>query len=170
LKAIPVFLVAFFMVCASATGAEPLGVAMLSTLGMLVALLLSCFVPWSPGKEARRSDRAVGWIVLVCSVLVYGSVLKTDWPLHLSFRMVRSDLARLASTAKAGQKKTERIEIGPFSVQEVDATSYGGIVCLWTDLDPTGRTGLLYAPNQNVPTYPWSKVRLANDWWLLSED
>lgn len=170
MKAVPIAVVALLAVLYSATGTEPISVALCSAAGMIVACFVAWLLPWSLPRVNRPLDRRVGWFVIGLCLLMQVSVATSAWPLRLAFKLSRPDLERTANGLRTGKPFGGPHMVGCFMIRSVDIDDRPGVVSLWIDLDPTGRTGLLNGRPEDMPQYPWSKFTLGDRWYLLSED
>jgi hypothetical protein len=82
--------------------------------------------------------------------------------------MSRGAFDAIAQRVRAGeQMKPQRIGLVTIRKAEV---YYNGIVCLWTDLNPSGYTGFVQCAPDSMPFNLWSMIRLDARWQFISED
>jgi hypothetical protein len=155
-----------------ATGAVSLllmedSIVFLSSIVTGLAALISSPVFLFP---ARRSRRALA-VTLVGLVLCLGgiaSIARWHWPLRLSFLASESSLEEMATATRGGESLADK-RIGLFRIHRAEVGPHG-IVCLWLDLDPAGRTGLVQTSPEDLPFNLWSAISLSDRWQLISED
>ena len=119
---------------------------------------------------ARRSRRARA-IILASLVLCLGgiaSIARWHWPLRLAFLASESSLEEMATATRRGESPADQ-RIGIFRILRAEVGPRG-IVCLWLDLDPEGRTGLVQTSPEDLPFNLWSVISLSDRWQLISED
>ena len=102
-------------------------------------------------------------------LLVIASVAVTHWPLRAAYVLSRPALDALGARVSSGERVPEPIRAGLFIVRAAEL-SRGRIVCLWTDLNPSGRIGFVRHPPNHVPFNLWSQIALDDDWQFISED
>lgn len=103
------------------------------------------------------------------------SVLLTDWPLRAVFACRRDQFDRIAARVLSGEKISEPFFIGPFLILKATWAENGNpVVCLWTDLAPSGHTGFVRSapgqPSAEQLLNLWSDRRLDATWRFVSED
>lgn len=119
---------------------------------------------------ARRSRRALT-ITLVSLVLCLGgiaSIARWDWPLRLAFLASESSLEEMVIATRGGESLADQ-RIGLFRIRRAEVGPRG-IVCLWLDLEPAGRTGLVQTSPEGLPFNLWSVISLSDRWQLISEN
>jgi hypothetical protein len=119
---------------------------------------------------ARRSRRALA-LILAGLVLCLGGIASIawwDWPLRLAFRAAESSLEETATAAHGGESLADE-RVGLFLIRRAEVGPRG-IVCLWLDLDPAGRTGLVQTSPDDLPFNLWSVISLSDRWQLIAED
>ena len=115
---------------------------------------------------ARKISTIIG---LICLTL-FISVPITHWPLRLAFKLSRPSFDRIANSLRAGSKFPQPVRVGFFRIKKAEVYKLNGKVCLWTDLDPGGKTGFTQCPPNYVPFNLWSMIELDKDWQFVSED
>lgn len=110
--------------------------------------------------------RALTWLAACCIVLWVGA---TQWPARLAFNCVRSQYQSLADRAAAGEAVALPFAIGWSRILAVE--HQGEMVFLWTDLCPSGRTGVARCSDDHAQSRRyWSSYRLAEGWHVVAED
>jgi hypothetical protein len=168
LATLPIWVAAILTIYFSSVGTEPIALGYISVVGMVVVIAVTGFL-WTIGFCTPTSLPRTS-ASLLASLTIWLTAVLFQWPLRVSFTIVEPTLERMAISAKAGSKITIPQQIGLFSVKEVEAVTYDGPICFWTDLAAGGRTGLIYDPLNRGPKHPWSAVRLNRKWLYLSED
>jgi hypothetical protein len=110
--------------------------------------------------------RAVGGFIITIVLIV--SVALWHWPFRAAYALSRPALERAATEVRAGHSFEGR-RVGVFLVRRAEV-SRTGIVCLWVDTNPSGRTGFVQTPPQYVPFNLWSQISLDAQWQFISED
>jgi hypothetical protein len=89
--------------------------------------------------------------------------------LRAAYLLSRPTLDRVAEDVRAGQHVTRPTRVGLFTIVEAEVNRHG-IVCLWVDPNPTGKTGFVQCGPDYVPFNLWSMVRLDDRWQFIAED
>ena len=105
--------------------------------------------------------------ILTIGVLV--SIAATNWPLRIAYAVSSSSLDRAAQQIRNGQTITTPCMVGVFRIANAEL-HYNNTICLWTDCDPSGKTGFVQCGPDNPPFNLWSHTRLSNSWQFISED
>jgi hypothetical protein len=150
-----------------ATGAEPflssLVAVLLGFASASVSVVSALWLRWR--KQRSAVVLAVGGVLTVMLLSTFG----TYWPLHASFLLAHQRLEELAARVGAGKTVTLPTRAGPFQIRAAEIHE-SGIVCLWTDLAPSGKTGFVRTAPDHVPFNLWSHVPLDERWQYISED
>ncbi len=135
----------------------------LFTLGLLTTSILSF-------RYRSHSGRKFSFLLVALCLVTFVSVPITNWPLRAAFKLCHSSFDKIASSLQAGKTFPNPIQIGFFSIKKAEICTLNGKICLWTNLDPAGKTGFTKCPINNVPFNLWSIIKLDNDWQFISED
>lgn len=163
LYAIPVLLV----IGASAAPMEQKIVILCGALTCAVTLVITCLL-----LGLHRSKQQRPWPVLVGAatcLAIIASVMTVHWPLRGGYYLSRASLDQLAQNVRAGQPFVGPSRIGLFTIVEAEISQHG-IVCLWVNADPSGKTGFVQCNPDYVPFNLWSMVSLDDRWQFISED
>lgn len=114
--------------------------------------------------RSRLVNRAIG----AASLVVLISVPLTHWPLRLAYHISRPKFETIAQVLRSGKTFPKPMQVGPFTIEKAEIDN--GKVCLWTDLDPAGRTGFAKCSPKDVPFNLWSITELDENWQYISED
>jgi hypothetical protein len=168
MKSIPFVLTVLLSLWFSAIGTEPFMLAVASTGAMLLSWLVSLFLPWSRREavtlqRVHSGKRIVGW-----SVLLYVSILVTQWPLRLTFALSRPALEQMAQSLRSGNKLQGPQRAGFFLIREASFKFYPDTVCLWIALEPNGNRGFIQGPSNVMQSA--SHIWLDKRWRLVEED
>lgn len=155
----------------SAQGFDPLFLSIWAVLLWIFGPSL-IFVVWFAARyQEKRKTRLKPANLLayaMCCSLSF-SVAFFNWPLRLNFLLSRPALVHEVQNLTANKTSTSPRWVGGFYVRETVIDS--GSLCLWTDNDPSGRTGLVYMPAGSQPALNlWSDVPLGKNWHAISED
>jgi hypothetical protein len=96
--------------------------------------------------DASATHRRPGflcWALVVVSTLMPAMTISTVWPLRLAFLAYRPSLERLADQVENGQPITSPRAVGPFLFLESGVDPETQTVGLFTDPNPSGRTGFV---------------------------
>ncbi len=126
---------------------------------LLVSLVGSLYLV---GSRARLFLWGAGLAVVI-------SVFVTRWPLHAAYRFSRPAFERTAAELRAGRGASGPRWVGLFRIQRAELDRRD-IVCLWTDLDSSGRTGFVQCGPVDPPFNLWSHTPLDDEWQLIEED
>lgn len=163
LYAIPVLLIIGVSVAPMERIIVVLGGALTCTV-LLVTTWLS--VEFARSKKRRTWPVLVGAFVSLATIV---SVMAVHWPLRAGYFLSRASLDHLAQDVRAGQPFVGPKRVGLFTVVEAEISRHG-IVCLWVDADPEGKTGFVRCGPDHVPFNLWSMVSLDDRWQFISED
>ncbi len=126
-----------------------------------VALPLADFLAAQhEGRLSRGRRMAIGALLLTLTVVL------SDWPFRLVLGLSRPALRRAARAIDSGAKPSS--SLGWFPIRRVEERA--GVTAYWTDLDPSGFSGLVYSPSGSLPFNLWSERALGEGWYFISED
>jgi hypothetical protein len=109
------------------------------------------------------------WAGIGLAWLLTATVVFTRWPIRLGPVLYRSQFQALADGVAAGHPFTTPKRIGPFTFQRGEIER--GFVCLWTDLNPNGRSGYIRGAYGDRALFNvWSIVSTGRGWHFLIED
>jgi hypothetical protein len=158
---------AVLAVGASVALMEQTAVILCGVLAFAVAVVMTCTL-----VGFARSRRQRLWPILVaaaaCLALI-ASVPYAHWPLRAAYFLSRASFERLAQDACSGRPAAGPVRVGLFTVKQVEVNRHG-IVCLWVDTDPAGRTGFVQCGPVHVPFNLWSMIILDDRWQFIAED
>ena len=151
----------------SASGGERAAVEFLALISLAVALAAS-YLLIAHRCYTRRAVLPVVVVPLVCLSIII-STTETHWPLRVTYALSRDAFDEVAQRVRAGEHIATPVRVGLFTVRRVEL-NHLGIVCLWTHPHPSGSTGFVQCPRDDVPFNLWSIVRLDDRWQFISED
>lgn len=163
LYAIPILLI----IGASVAPMEKIIVILGGALTCTVMLVITCLMLGLARAKKQRSWPAVLGAAVSLAIIV--SVMAVHWPLRTGYFLSRCSLDRLAQDVRAGQPFVGPKRVGLFTIVGAE-TSRHGIVCLWVDANPTGKTGFVQCGPDHVPFNLWSMVSLDDRWQFIAED
>jgi hypothetical protein len=138
--------------------------------GVVASAVTVVATSWLLGFARRKQERL--WPVLgagtVC-LAVIASVVIFHWPLRAAYSLSRSALDGVARDVRAGQRVVSPTRVGLFTIVEAEVSRHG-IVCLWVDPHPAGKTGFVQCGPDHVPFNLWSMVCLDDRWQFIAED
>ena len=119
------------------------------------------------GLVSLRSLR--GYLAATAVIAVVLSVAVSNWPLHAAYRLSRPSFEQVAAEVRQGKGFDEPRQVGLFRVARAEL-NHRGVVCLWTDLEPSGYTGFVQCGPEKPPFNIWSHQALDATWQFISED
>jgi hypothetical protein len=160
-------LLAVAAVLVSASGGEQVGIVLLA-IGLSAATsVLGLLLIGYRRHTQRRVLPALAATVLTLAVII--SVAVAHWPLRVTYALSRDSFDAVAQRVRMGEHLTTPFRAGFFTIQRAEL-SHHGIVCLWTQPQPSGSTGFVQCRRDHVPFNLWSMVRLDDRWQFISED
>jgi len=138
-----------------------------SVLACGVTVIIACLLL----RFARQRGQGP-WPMLagcIACLAVTASVAILHWPLRAAYFVSRSFLNSLAQDVRTGQPFAGPTRAGLFTVVGAEV-SRAGNVCLWVDLNPSGRTGFVQCAPDHVPLNLWSMISLDDRWQFIGED
>ena len=121
-------------------------VAFVALVGFALCLAATPTIPRRPDNGRDRRFVAL----VLASLLIIASVAYTPWPLHVAFAHTRSDFEAIARRLESGEHVAGPIRVGVYTVERAELDE--GRACLWTDTNPSGRTGFVRNPRPGVAT------------------
>jgi hypothetical protein len=146
----------------------------LAALGCAIAVgtLYALWGGWIAGWGRRETGTWRGKI-LACSLGLIFATVFTQWPLRAAYFVSRPWLDDAAERLRAGEDFGAPRWVGLFRVlraEDSDRGPEGKVVCLWTDLTPSGYSGLVQHGPDHLPFNLWSSVDLGERWQYIEED
>ena len=157
---------ALALLWASLLPIEPLSLFFWGLIGVLPFIALSAFTIFA-GRKHGFTRLAV--VMVAASVLVAISIVATQWPLRLAFRLSSGRFDAVASTIQNGNSVSTPFWIGPFKIKGAETNAHG-IVCLWTDPTSGDHDGFVRTSPDFLPFNLWSSIRLTDKWQYITED
>lgn len=161
------FVLAATGVLQSALGGERSTVWALSLLLTLALVVVTAQLVADRVGSKRRVVPAL--VASVLTFAVIASVAVTHWPLRAAFAWARDSFDDLDRRLRAGERIDAPVHAGALTVRRAEI-SRQGLVCLWTCLDDSGRTGFVRAAPEGLPVHLWTWTRMDEDWHLVAED
>lgn len=177
--AIPVA-ITVIVVLAAATGFSDLLVRATAFLGGVVGVIVVAALAL---RDKPNYPLTRVWIVSsVLLLLLWWS----NWPVHVSYFLARSELDRVAQRVRAGERLQTPFRVGLIVVRDIevrqrvvnysgldddpDATDRRNIVCLWTFPNPGGATGFMQSRPHLVQANVATHHVLDHRWQFIEED
>jgi hypothetical protein len=172
MSALPFALAALLLMWASMAGVELLGVWLLALyIPFVAAFVLGCLWRFiGPHKCKSRRARWVNGVLVAMSVAVFVSVPTTNWPLRLAFRLSKPSLEAVAQSLRAGKTFPQPMRVGLFTIQKAEIYDLNDKVCLWTDLNWSGKVGFTRCAPGDLPFNLASNLTLDETWQFIAED
>lgn len=158
---------ALFTIGVSLTVRERVIVTLCGILACTVTIAVFFPLLGSARSRGRRSWPVFGGAI--ASLALIASVVTMHWPLRASYLLSRPALDQLARDVQAGQPLPGPTRVGLFTIKQVEV-SRQGIVCLWVDLNPAGKEGLVQCGPAHPPFNLWSMISLDDRWQYIAED
>ena len=146
------------MIAASLLVVEPV---LLWLLGALFCLGLFFSFPFMRDLRKMFVGTAIIGIIL--------SVALTNWPLRAAFWSSRPSFDQIADDVRSGKIPETPMQLGLFRIRKAEVY-HNNVVCLWTDLNPSGKSGFVQCPPENPPFNLWSQASLDSSWQFIRED
>lgn len=108
-------------------------------------------------------------LVRVGAILVVLGTLTVNLPLQAVFQVYHPKFDETAHQLAAGNGVSTSFWVGPIHICKAEQ-NIKGVVCLWTDDDPNGRTGFVQHEPSRLPFNLWSHLVLNDKWQFISED
>ncbi|MEO0375694.1 MAG: hypothetical protein AAF329_13915 [Cyanobacteria bacterium P01_A01_bin.17] len=109
------------------------------------------------------------WLIGVLTAAILTTIATTHWPLRVTYAAAKPQIAQVAAQVQAGNTVDRPFWVGSFRIAKAEVDK--GVVCLWTDLHPNGRTGFVQQRQQDQQKFnTWSTLQLDSEWQLLAED
>jgi hypothetical protein len=160
-------LLALASVLVSAGGGEQVSVVLLAIILSGASIIVGSLLIGYRRQTQRRVLPALLAAILSLSVIV--SVAATHWPLRATYVLSRTSFDAVAQRVRNGENVTMPLRAGLFTIRRAER-SQQGIVCLWTQPNPSGSMGFVQCPRNHVPFNLWSIIRLDDRWQFISED
>lgn len=153
-----ILLPALIAIVLSAVAVEPISLLLLCGLLGLISFVLLLFT------RSRQH-----WLMGVFTAAIVTTVATTHWPLRAAYAAAKPQIAQIAAQVQAGDTFDHPLWVGSFRIARAEIDK--GVVCLWTDLHPNGRTGFVQQSQQDQQKFnTWSTLQLDSKWQLLAED
>jgi hypothetical protein len=142
------------------------GVFIAVTLLMYLAVFAIGALRGNGVPGARGHSPTSAWVAVSC--LTIFSVIVSAWPRSLAFRASRTYLAALEQSVVHGQHLHTPCWAGAHRVLAVERR--GAHVFLWTNLNSSGREGLVRSSSCDLNLNLWSCTALDERWRFVVED
>ncbi len=164
----PLIFFTLMLILASASAAGWTAEYVGSVLGIPLFLLL-CFL-W-PGKWSPRNVQVRDLCAVVLCLFVIFSVCATHWPLKMQYKMIKSNLNRIAALVEAKKSVAMPQRIGLIQIVKVQVWD-NGVICLWTDDDPNGPSGFVRTSPEKVDSQfnLWAHIDIDDQWQFIEID
>ena len=146
------------MVTASLYFIEPMLLWILGACACLCVFIVILF--------ARNLRMIFAGTTVIAIVL---SIALTSWPLCAVFSLSRPTFDQIANDVRQGNVPNTPCRVGLFRIRKAEVC-YNDVVCLWTDLNPGGKSGFVQCPPENPPFNLWSHIQLDASWQFIKED
>ena len=158
----PLFVLLFpvgVMLAGSVCLLQPVFLRLLAVLFCPLVLLATVYA---------RSLRTMFVATAVMAVVL--SIARSNWPVRAAFAMARPRFDRLAAEVRDGNPPPMPCRVvGLFHIRRAEFKD-DRAVCLWTNLDPGGKSGFVLCPDDDVPLNIWSQLPLDGHWQFIAED
>lgn len=163
LYAVPALLV----IGASVQLMEPSIVILCGVLACALTVVTTCTLLGFALHKGQRPWPVLAGAIACLALIV--SVATVHWPFRAAYLLSRPSLDWLAREVDAGERLVTPTRVGLFTIVQAEVRP-DGIVCLWVDQNPGGKTGFVRCEPDHVPFNLWSMVSLDDHWQFISED
>ena len=105
----------------------------------------------------------------IAAIAICISIWTSNWPVKARFSFSQAQLEVLASDVESGKAVNVPVWAGSYRVEKIDIRKTGAI-CFWTDLSPSGNSGIVKCPEQEMNFNIWSHIPLVGNWRFIAED
>ena len=105
----------------------------------------------------------------ITAIAICISVWTSNWPVQARFSLSHSQFEVLAKHVENGSSVGVPVWVGSYRIQKIQIKESGAI-CFWTDLAPSGYTGIVRCPEQKMDFNIWSHIPLVDDWRFIAQD
>lgn len=154
----------------------------IDSLGLLILVVLVWYVMGTGvliyaatinhrARSKKFHVKPSNWMVLAICFTLSGTILFTQWPLHLVFHISRSALDKEAAALSTGQTTGYPKLVGLFWVRQAEISPQSRTACFWTNPVSSNKIGFVNGgPQKAQHLNLWSTMSLAADWQFISED
>jgi len=109
-------------------------------------------------------------IMGITAAAICFSVFTNHWPAKIRFNIAANDLNQLVDSHSNTAAIEMPIWCGSYKIKAIERR--GDSICLWTDLTPSGYTGLVFTPDHQERRYfnIWKSIDIDSNWTIISED
>ena len=97
------------------------------------------------------------------------STWTSNWPVKARFSFSHAQLESLAIDIENGNSVNVPVWAGSYRIERIDIRETGAI-CLWTDLSPSGNSGIVRCSELELDFNIWSHIPLEHNWHFIAED
>ena len=105
----------------------------------------------------------------IAAIAICFSIWKSNWPVKARFSFSRAQFEALASDVERCNSVTVPVWVGSYRIQTIDVRKTGAI-CFWTDLSPSGYSGIVRCSEHKMDFNIWSHIPIVDDWRFIAED
>lgn len=105
----------------------------------------------------------------IAAIAICVSVWTSNWPVKVRFLFSQAQFDALASDVENGNAVNVPVWAGSYRIRKVEVRKTGAI-CFWTDLSPSGYSGVVRCSENKMDFNIWSHIHIVDDWRLISED
>ena len=106
----------------------------------------------------------------IAAAAICFSISYNHWPAQVRFQLSENQLAEILASQKDRLTIETPVRCGLYRIEKIELR--GNSTCFWTDLTPSGYTGLIYTPNNSQRLYfnIHKSIELDSNWDIISED
>lgn len=105
----------------------------------------------------------------IAAIAICVSVWSSNWPIKARFSFSRAQFEALASDVENGDSVSVPIWVGSYRIRKIQLRK-SGAVCFWTDLSPSGHSGIVRCPEDKMDFNIWSHFPIDDDWRFIAVD
>ena len=105
----------------------------------------------------------------IAAIAICVSIWTSNWPLRARFSFSRARLESLANDVENGKSVNVPLWAGTYRIRKIDIRKTGAI-CFWTDLSPSGYSGIVRCSENKMDFNIWSHIPIVDDWRFIAVD
>ena len=108
-------------------------------------------------------------LVGITAIAVCISIWTSNWPVAARFSISRGQFESLADEVRDGKSVPPPLWVGLYRIQQIE-TRKTGAICFWTDVSPSGCSGILNCSEAKMNFNIWNHIPFSCEWRFIAED